>query len=403
MGVVVRRGNSRALPQTTLISHNQTMSNDKGTTPKCRQCNKTAVTLFRDDADGKLYCGPCWKKFYKKFAPESAKFTGAQKKHQIERLPAEPVCGETAELDTYFVGIDDEAPTVYSDSGVAWSVMLKNTSKGNMAMAMLQLIRTQDAHVVFCRTGKIGSEQDISTQPFADLGEAKLLFASLFEGHTGNAWVAIMLDIHNFVPKADRFTLLGDPKAARRAQNDANRKTKEDAKGAEDDKRNEAIAAGTRKLLEMDAAKEAGSGGAAAAPAEMSADSSVNGGDEAAKTSPKETKAAPKEAKAAPAPAPAKEEAKTAPAARAMPPPSPKPKPQPRPDTAAAKPAATTTANAKPANATAAAPSVAATPAPKIVVEEAPKSGGLPLLPIVAVGVAAVGIAAFMLTRSSKK
>jgi hypothetical protein len=204
--------------------------------PKCKQCNKRVDELFRDAADGKLYCAPCWKKFYKKNPPAEARFEQGAPKEPRE-LPAEvigePIAGPHAEVDQYYeAALREGAPQVFVDNqGVSWSVMLKGATD-KFAYQNVQLLVHDDCFVVYRRAGHINLGADAAKETYDDfardqLAQAKRQYENLFMELTKNKFTEVKGCVTKFITRGD-YTLTKDVKAARRAENELNRQARED-------------------------------------------------------------------------------------------------------------------------------------------------------------------------------
>lgn len=225
----------------------------RNNTPRCKQCNDGVSPLFRDKEDGKLYCGKCWKKYYGKPAPKSAAYEHGAPKAPAD-LPPEvigtPICGADVTVDSYYVaGERPGEPRVYVDKeSCGWSVMLKG-NENKSKFCLIQLVtHPKGISVVYRREGTLGGEISESYADFTALGAGKSGFGEVFEALTGNSWNKVKGCTTRFVPRG-LYTLTVDVKAARRAENELNRRAHEKARQDDVDARNKEIAEKTRKAI----------------------------------------------------------------------------------------------------------------------------------------------------------
>eukprot|EP00672_Neobodo_designis_P027813 CAMPEP_0174828752 /NCGR_PEP_ID=MMETSP1114-20130205/1518_1 /TAXON_ID=312471 /ORGANISM="Neobodo designis, Strain CCAP 1951/1" /LENGTH=551 /DNA_ID=CAMNT_0016062477 /DNA_START=27 /DNA_END=1680 /DNA_ORIENTATION=- len=421
--------------------------------PKCKQCHKQVADLYRDKKDGKLYCAPCWKAWYKRAPPASARFkrgaprAGGNGHAAEEEEPiGQPIAPEHVDVDQFYEGVLREgAPAVFvGKDKIAWSVLLKG-AKDKFAYALLQLITHDDCCVVYSRTGRVNEGADNAKEVYHEfpgkadaLHAAKDKFGEVFFEFTKNRFEDVKRCVTKFVTRAE-YTLMADVKAARRAENEANRIAREAKERALIDERNAQIVASVKAELGADGGN--GHGAAAskkeAKPANKNANGNNNDGLSHATIRPEDKRKSPKPApiqqpadngaedgelspaeppctpavapqptaapvspqvKAKPTAAPAKSAAKmpTPPAA-----PRPGPAAAPKMESQSAKPAASASTAAKPA--AAAAPAAAPQKAKKMVVNDANETSSGSTIAIVAGVVAVAAVAGFLVMRKKDR
>ena len=242
-------------------------SEQRNRVPKCKECHKEKDDLFRDKKDGKLYCASCWKKWYKRGPPANARFVqgaprsakGAPHKEDEPVVPTQPIAPESVDVDQFYEAVLQEgAPSVFvGKDKIAWSVMLKGAND-RFGYALLQLITHDDCCVVYSRTGRVNEGADNAKETYHEtkgIAEAKDKFCDVFFDFTKNKFDDVKRCVTKFVTRGE-YTLTADVKAARRAENEANRLAREAKEQKMVQERNAHIVATAKAELGVEGATE---------------------------------------------------------------------------------------------------------------------------------------------------